>query len=124
MTTNPYTSPGGEIDRSHSLTKLERRTLEFYRTFRHRRLSMLTIAPRYAPSWSFLVAITALVYFLGRISSDVPHNVAIAFAVLLGVFSAGAIIRDLGYARKLVKTWPLLTQVFDWDEVYRRLDQD
>jgi hypothetical protein len=120
---NPYGSPLSEPNPPSRLTRRERRMLRFYREHRGRHLATFSLAFRNAPQWTAFVGIVALIYFLARLPHGPGPTGAWVLALLLGVFLAGAIVRDFGYARRLSQTWPLLSRILDWDEIDNLLSQ-
>ncbi len=120
---NPYSSPPCASEPSKTLSKSERKALEFYRAHRHHRLSMLSVALRNFPVWAVVIGLITVVYFLARLPQGPGPNAAWVLALLIGLFAAGAITRDLGYARRTAKMWPLIVRVLDWEKIDQLIDE-
>ena len=119
--TDPDQSEYARVPQLTPLTQSQRKMLDLYRTFRRHPPTTLSLALRNSPVWLVLAGLTVIVFFAAQLPQGPGPRAAWVLALLLGVFSVGAVIRDFGHARRSARTLPLVTQILDWDKIDRLL---
>lgn len=115
---NPYATPGSS--HAASLSRHERRILEFYWNHRYRAISFAGIFTRMLPMWIILLA---LFIPLGAFFTWADRPTGSLSAAFIAGALVAAFSRDVGYAIRICQTWPLLRRILDWQAVAECLEK-
>jgi fumarate reductase subunit C len=96
------------------MNRIQRRQLELYRFFQHREMSIASLL------W-FNRRLCAILLSVALVS-------VVAMQLIWGSYAAGLIavayatmfLRDLGYHRRSVISWPVTRELLDWGKVLER----
>jgi len=123
---DPYQSPALDAilleEPARPLTRAERAVLNLYLEHRDRPFTMMTLIWRMIPNWCLIaVMVTAILIFVFGIFPGDAQMPRFVFVGLCGGL-VGAVVRDVGVARRLVMMWPLLRGIFDWTKLESMLE--
>lgn len=110
---NPYESADA-LDLA-ALTAHEQQVLKFYLKYRYTCPTLMRLLIRYLPSWGMMACTFAIVlgvvFLLTGAGRSAPYLIFVT-----GVWT-GAVLRDFGQCRRVVRFWPLHQRVLDWPAV-------
>lgn len=94
----------------------ELQIIRFYQSLRNRPPTFIGLARRNLPRQAVLVAVFFVLIVLTGLL-PFPVIARLIMQVAIGSFCAGAIVRDMGYVRRVLQSWPILAHVIDWNKV-------
>lgn len=97
------------------MNKFERNTLLQYIKMREQSPTTAGIMVRSWKHYTFLVVLLASICLLA-----IVLEIRMIAIVATGLV-AGAVLRDIGYARRLVRVWPLLEEIMDWNRIEKKM---
>jgi asparagine N-glycosylation enzyme membrane subunit Stt3 len=102
------------------LSRTERQLLLAYQGFQTSPPNLLRVLRKLWRTWLLLIVYVALCCFL--ICYLMPRFAYLGLLPAGLVF--GAILRDLGISLRLIRVWPVLTQIIEWNRVHALLQAD
>jgi len=102
-------------------TNLQRKALGQYRAYHDNAPTLGNVLGRASRRYLALLIVALVTVIFITLESD--WSTALPGAALLGGLIAGVALRDFGNARILIKIWPALVQVMDWQQIDRLLGQ-
>ena len=128
---NPYLSPPSEVtieaESAESLTRRQRKTLEFYLKYRDEPPTVSGLVAMSIGRWLALIVLTGIVFgctLALMMLIDASLTVVLFLIGLVIGTCLGAAARDAGIFRNFVAVWPALRDVLNWQRIEERLGED
>lgn len=121
---NPYQSPSADLSPPpFPLSRVQRKSLEFYWKYRGRRLTLSQLIWLVLPKWA-MMPLLLLAVSLANAWLPAGGQPQLDWLLLLLVgFASGLFARDYAYLRSMVHLWPVLDEVFDWNAIQAKLEK-
>ena len=112
---NPYQSNTTAAYRNQD-EKLFRKTLEFYKQYKDREMSLLDLIGMYLTRWLVIGTLMLLLILVTTWSLPGAAPMAVTVAFVSGVF-VGVVLGDVRICRSYARLWPMLRRILHWERV-------